>query len=86
MTTKDGDIPADQPPKWKCMVPDCRIFDIWQPVLPGERYYPSHHPKSHYAREHYPKTEKAYRDKLEAQREKRIAHYRATGQFLPPEV
>ena len=78
--------PSAQPKRWRCLFPGCRIEGIWQPVLEGETYYPSHHPKSHYAREHYEVTEREYRAKLEAQRERRLAHYRATGEFLPPEV
>src|SRR5687768_9274928 len=82
----DQPIPEDQPKAWRCMVEGCRIQGVLQPVLPGERYYPPHHPRSHYWQEHYIESEREYRRKLEEQREERLAHYRLTGEFLPPRV
>lgn len=80
-----GAAAPSQPTRWRCMVKGCRIEGVWQPVLPGETYYPSHHPNSHYWQEHYLASEAEYHRKLAEQRERRVAHYKATGEFLPPE-
>lgn len=75
-----------QPTGWRCLVSGCRIEGVWQPVFPGEEYLPPSDPRSHYFREHYVETEKAYQQKLAEQQQRRREHYRLTGEFLPPEL
>jgi hypothetical protein len=71
--------------QWRCLIEGCRIEGKWQPVLPGEEFYPPEHPRSHYRQEHYPQSEQAYHARLAEQREARKAHYRLTGEILPPQ-
>lgn len=78
--------PAGKPvTRWRCLIEGCRIEGTWQPVLPGETYFPTNHPQSHYMQEHFPATEAAYQKALADQREARIAHYRLTGEILRPQ-
>lgn len=68
------------------MVKGCEIEGQWQHLLPGETYYPSSHPNSHYWRAHYVHTEADYHRRLDEQRAERKEHYRRTGQILPPRL
>lgn len=69
------------------MVSGCPIEGVWQPVIEGEEFMmDTTDPRGHYWREHYLETERVYQQKLADQREERLAHYRATGQILPPRL
>ena len=70
--------------KWRCLIEGCHLGGKWQPVLPGETYYPPDLPKSHYRQVHYPVFEAEYQQRLAEQREERMAHYRLTGEILRP--
>lgn len=78
--------PDEAPPTtWRCLVAGCPIEGVWQPIIPGEEFMADTADKrGHYWREHYLANEAAYRERLRDQRNERMAHYRRTGQLLPP--
>lgn len=75
------------PTQWRCMVEGCAIYGQWQTVRPGEEFdMDTTDPRGHYWLAHYLASEAEYAAKVAAQREERIAHYKATGEFLPPRL
>lgn len=82
-THRSGIKPPDE---WRCMIEGCEDYGVWQPIVPGEEFlHDTTDPRSHYWTKHYVESERRYQIALAEQRQRRLEHYRLTGEILPPE-